>query len=56
MNLTSISEDTGLIPDLTQWVTDLALLQAVAQVVDAAWSWCSYCCSVGQHLQLRFNP
>ena len=26
MSLTSIREDTGLIPDLTQWVKDLALL------------------------------
>ena len=30
MNLTSIPEDMGLIPDLDQWVKDLALL----------WLWC----------------
>ena len=34
MNLTSIHEDMGLIPDLTRWGKDLALPWAVVWVAD----------------------
>ena len=45
----SVQEDVGLIPGLVQWVKDLALLQAVAEVTDMAWIQC--CCSCGIGLQ-----
>ena len=48
-NLTSIHEDPGLIPGLTQCVRDLVLLWAVVQVTDTAqiWRCCGCGCGVG---------
>ena len=55
-NLTSIHEDTGLIPVLAQWFKDPTLLQAVSWVTDVAQILCCCGCGVGQQLQLRFDP
>ena len=50
-NLTSIHEDVGLVPGLTQWVTNLVFPQGAAQVMDMAQIWC--CCDYGVGLQLQ---
>ena len=44
-NRASMHEVMGLIPGLSQWVKDQALLQALAYVTDMAQIWC--CCGCG---------
>ena len=45
-NRTSIREDADLIPGLAQWVKDLVLPQAAAEVADAAQNLLRSCTAV----------
>ena len=56
MNPTSIHGDAGLIPDLTQWVKNPALLGVVVWVADVAQILCCSDCGVGWQPQLCLDP
>ena len=42
-----VCEDVGSMPGLVQWVKDLVLPQAAAQVADMVWSQCCLGCGIG---------
>ena len=57
LNPTSVREDVGLIPGLSQWVKGSGMaMSCVVQVADAAWIPRCCGCGVGRQLQLRFEP
>ena len=55
MNPTSIHDDAGSIPGLTQWIGALALLQTVVWVTVATRIPSCCGCGIGQQLYLRFD-
>ena len=55
-NPTSIHEDVGSIPGLTQWVEHLSLLRAVRYIADVARISSCCGCDVGRWLQFCLDP